>query len=264
MSSEPPDFWTSVDSPRQAFTHSSECSGWNFRTNSCPCGLRSDWEQERDWQCIALNGRGVRCRNPTYQNFPFCDRYHRDRAIAAIFEHVALNLIEGEDVEARRGGVLGRWIGRMIDHLGLEDVARDRLTEVVNPKWINQQIELREKVYDLEERLREVDPGPEDLPVPTALYRHFDADGALLYVGISKDVESRFKQHSDRAIWVQFAASHTGEWLPSRRDALTAEARAIEAERPLFNKAGAAPDRNERVKNYLIEKGAWDLLAPVA
>lgn len=263
MRSGPEGFWQSVDTPRQAYAHASDCPGWDFGSNSCPCGLRSDWEQAREWQCIALNGRGERCTNPTDGRFPFCYRYHEDRAVAAILRHVARNLVGDEDADARRGRVLGRWIDRMLDRLQLEEAGRAAIAETVNPEWITEQLSLRERVFDLEERLREVDPGPEDLPVPTALYRHFDADGALLYVGISKNVEARFKSHSDQAIWAQFAASHTGEWLPSRRDALAAESRAIEAERPLFNKAGAAPDRNERVKNYLIEKGAWDLLAPV-
>jgi hypothetical protein len=73
---------------------------------------------------------------------------------------------------------------------------------------------------------------------PTALYRHFDANGDLLYIGISKDPEGRWMAHrGNREPWIHQAARRTDEWYNSRPEALTAEAKAIRAERPPFNGA---------------------------
>lgn len=70
----------------------------------------------------------------------------------------------------------------------------------------------------------------------TALYRHFDGDGGLLYIGISKDPEGRWMAHrGNREPWIHLATRRTDEWFDSRHAALAAEARAIRAERPRFN-----------------------------
>lgn len=72
----------------------------------------------------------------------------------------------------------------------------------------------------------------------TALYRYFDADDVLLYVGISNDPDFRGKAHlyeSRPGNWPKRAVRRTDEWHESRADALAAEERAIHAELPLFN-----------------------------
>jgi hypothetical protein len=69
----------------------------------------------------------------------------------------------------------------------------------------------------------------------TALYRHFDAAGALLYVGISLNSIQRTSQHRHGAKWFEQIARISIEWLPSRNDALTAETIAIAREGPLWN-----------------------------
>lgn len=76
-------------------------------------------------------------------------------------------------------------------------------------------------------------------PERTALYRYFDADGVLLYVGISNDPDFRWKAHLygvDRKAWPRRAVSRTAEWYDSRAAALTAEEAAIHLERPIFNR----------------------------
>lgn len=70
----------------------------------------------------------------------------------------------------------------------------------------------------------------------TALYRHFGADGVLLYVGISNDVLRRLLQHSERSGWFRRIARVEVEWLSSRRAALDAEALAIQREAPRWNR----------------------------
>lgn len=72
----------------------------------------------------------------------------------------------------------------------------------------------------------------------TALYRHFDADGCLLYVGISLNAVQRLSQHSDSP-WAQDIRNVTVEMHPTRQGALTAEAEAIRVERPLHNHQGS-------------------------
>lgn len=72
----------------------------------------------------------------------------------------------------------------------------------------------------------------------TALYRHFDADGKLLYVGISLNAVARLSQHKLHADWFDQIANVTVEWLESRVAALDAEIRAIRTESPAWNKAG--------------------------
>ena len=77
----------------------------------------------------------------------------------------------------------------------------------------------------------------------TALYRHFDADGMLLYVGISKNPKRRMSEHSSRAAWFSQIAHVAVEWLDSRTAALLAERRAILSERPEHNSSQADKTR---------------------
>ncbi len=74
--------------------------------------------------------------------------------------------------------------------------------------------------------------------VPTALYRHFDAEGLLLYVGVSLRPLGRLCEHRDSSHWVRSIARVTMEWFDSRPEALAAELRAIQTEGPAHNIAG--------------------------
>lgn len=73
---------------------------------------------------------------------------------------------------------------------------------------------------------------------PTAVYRHFDACGRLLYVGSTSDPEARWKQHQRQSGWVMagLVDSVTIEWWPSRAAARTAERAAIRNENPIYNR----------------------------
>ncbi len=75
-----------------------------------------------------------------------------------------------------------------------------------------------------------------DRPARThCLYRFFDADGVLLYVGLTGNLISRMKQHrSDKPWWI-YVRSSTVEHFASRADLVLAEAKAIHDERPLWN-----------------------------
>lgn len=70
----------------------------------------------------------------------------------------------------------------------------------------------------------------------TTLYRHFDEQGTLLYVGISNDAIYRLKQHAgDKKCWVDDIASMTIERFATRSDAMIAEKNAIKNELPKYN-----------------------------
>lgn len=69
----------------------------------------------------------------------------------------------------------------------------------------------------------------------THLYRHFDAEGALLYVGISLSAVNRLSQHKDCSHWFDDIARVDIETFPSRHEALRAEKAAILAENPRHN-----------------------------
>ena len=75
------------------------------------------------------------------------------------------------------------------------------------------------------------------LQVRTALYRFFDAQGLLLYVGISKDPQTRFGSHAltKKATWWPLVASRSIEWFDDRPSAAAAEIQAIRDESPIYN-----------------------------
>lgn len=70
------------------------------------------------------------------------------------------------------------------------------------------------------------------------LYRHYDAAGELLYVGISISAVARMAAHkSGGSCWVDDVALITIETFPSRVKALAAERAAIQNEHPKWNVA---------------------------
>lgn len=69
----------------------------------------------------------------------------------------------------------------------------------------------------------------------TALYRLFNIEGRLLYVGITDGPETRWNTHASQKHWWPNVATKTVEWFDTRNDAEAAERRAIYAEAPLHN-----------------------------
>jgi hypothetical protein len=70
----------------------------------------------------------------------------------------------------------------------------------------------------------------------TTLYRFWDSEGALLYVGITDRSDDRWAKHGDRTWWTAVARIDI-ERFAERRDAEMAEIKAIREERPLHNVA---------------------------
>ena len=69
----------------------------------------------------------------------------------------------------------------------------------------------------------------------TQLYRHFDKNNNLLYVGISLSTFNRLSQHKDHSGWFYGITNVTIEHFPTREEALAAERKAIKSENPKFN-----------------------------
>ena len=69
----------------------------------------------------------------------------------------------------------------------------------------------------------------------TALYRHFDAEGVLLYVGITLNWRNRTWQHKKTAHWFRDIAEIKIEWFDKRNEAIEAERDAILNELPKYN-----------------------------
>jgi hypothetical protein len=75
---------------------------------------------------------------------------------------------------------------------------------------------------------------PARVPGRTQLYRHFDADDRLLYVGISISAVIRLYEHRSSS-WFYKIAKITIETFDTRQRAVEAERRAIVEERPSYN-----------------------------
>ena len=83
-----------------------------------------------------------------------------------------------------------------------------------------------------------MDDGTSGLEAPakrTALYRMFDRDGALLYIGISDRFGRRWSEHAAKQFWWPDVQRQTVDWYDSRSEAADAEAAAICSEQPRFN-----------------------------
>ena|SRR6266481_3007054 len=98
------------------------------------------------------------------------------------------------------------------------------------------------------------------------LYRHFDDDGVLLYVGQSCCAVCRLSSHRNSE-WFKSIALVTIERHANRSAALAAEHKAIETERPKFNKLRLHEIRlteAERQHNQALQNGTAPTSASVA
>lgn len=76
----------------------------------------------------------------------------------------------------------------------------------------------------------------------TALYRAFDSEDRLLYVGITDGIDTRFKVHEKSSEWWPLMVRRDIEWFETRRDAMRAEATAIKSDGALYNKQSYGPE----------------------
>lgn len=67
------------------------------------------------------------------------------------------------------------------------------------------------------------------------VYRYYDINDRLLYVGMSISAVKRLQMHKSKARWIDRVTTIRIEKFHSKREALNAEKKAIETERPEFN-----------------------------
>lgn len=77
---------------------------------------------------------------------------------------------------------------------------------------------------------------------PTALYRLYGADDALLYVGVTRNISLRLSQHKADKKWWPQVTRRTMTWYGSRAEARAAESKAVFAEKPMHNREEPAPE----------------------
>jgi prophage antirepressor-like protein/predicted GIY-YIG superfamily endonuclease len=95
----------------------------------------------------------------------------------------------------------------------------------------------RSELPVVKERVK-INPRPKREHEPHTLYRFFDRNGRLLYVGITHNPAARLKAHSATQAWWKRVAEVRMESYPSRDAVLEAESQAIRGENPRFNKLG--------------------------
>lgn len=108
--------------------------------------------------------------------------------------------------------------------------------------------------------------------LPHYVYRCFDADGDLIYIGCTSNVARRIGAHrrGEKAAsrWIKhFYFRHEVEGpFPTRAAGLEAEAAAIQRERPVFNmnSTGLARWAHNDIAAYLIERGRLALAVETA
>lgn len=83
---------------------------------------------------------------------------------------------------------------------------------------------------------------------PTTLYRFYDADGGLLYIGITSVGPNRWLDHEEHRAWWSKVARSVVEHFPDRSGAMAAEAAAIRAERPPHNTVHAGVQKAPRTR----------------
>jgi len=83
-------------------------------------------------------------------------------------------------------------------------------------------------------------------PRRTAVYRLYDAEGELLYVGATRNPRARLKHHALRKKWWPEVRKNDVQWHPGRPEALRAEAEAIRCEMPRYNARVPLPDGSLR------------------
>lgn len=80
---------------------------------------------------------------------------------------------------------------------------------------------------------------------PAFVYRLWDAEGNLLYIGSAYDPDHRCKEHRKKPWWAE-VASRTDELHPARGTAYVEEMKAIAAESPKYNRMGQTWFRVEK------------------
>lgn len=85
---------------------------------------------------------------------------------------------------------------------------------------------------------------------PAAVYRLWDVEGNLLYIGSAFDPEERCKSHQKKPWWSE-VARRTEQWFSARGTAYAEEMKAIRMERPKHNQMGTPGYRAPKTEAVL-------------
>lgn len=85
---------------------------------------------------------------------------------------------------------------------------------------------------------------PDLYGAPAVLYRAFDEENILLYVGVTGNLAQRQSTHRNNSPWCDETIRWEVENYPTRLAALGAETKAIQMEKPIYNVA-----HNRKVDN---------------
>lgn len=102
-------------------------------------------------------------------------------------------------------------------------------------RWVTRPAGAGWRAYRQRRNQRRAAPAGARVPDPTLLYRHYDATGRLLYVGITRRGVRRWEEHAEDKPWFELVATSRCEEHPTRAAALYAEAVAIRDENPVYN-----------------------------
>ena len=86
----------------------------------------------------------------------------------------------------------------------------------------------------------------------TALYRHFDINDNLLYVGIALKPLSRLEAHKSSSSWIEDVANIKVKWFENRVTALIEEELAIKTESPKYNIAHNSGNSRNSITPYVV------------
>lgn len=90
------------------------------------------------------------------------------------------------------------------------------------------------------------------------IYRHFDKEGTLLYIGTTANIFQRMLGHSRQSHWHDQIANITLEHCSSKKEAFKREAEAIFKETPLFNVRSQDPKSIEELR-YAEAEEAYNI-----
>lgn len=95
------------------------------------------------------------------------------------------------------------------------------------------------------------------MATPHYVYRMYDEDGRLLYVGISRTMARRLTEHHREQPWAHEIASVAGKRYTSREAARAAEIEAIRTEGPAYN----IQDRDKKADAQREREALWDAMS---
>lgn len=90
----------------------------------------------------------------------------------------------------------------------------------------------------------------------TAVYRLYDADDRLLYVGITTNPQRRWWQHARDKHWWPEVTRKTVEWFETRKSAERIEKIEVEEEEPVYNRVYNGPERRTELRNEDIRRSS--------